>query len=202
MGRGLWRLLVQPLALKVVWSGGSGPPLPSLASSSTSVHPLSQGRALGELSWSLQVWVNPVLPPWYRCLRAEQGKGEVPLNAAQTEQPGRSSTGSQEPISWPTATIPGRTLLTDACDSFGKASVGRCSASSRCLSKTVKSSNLLYFRLRNSGFFSFFPSVVMFLSFLNCLIPSVRSYHLAPAIISSHCDWRSFPLPVLTLPLP
>lgn len=80
--------------------------------------PSSQPRQSfgGAESWSLQVWVTPVLTP----LWAEQGKGEVPLNAAQTEGAGRSSTRSQEPISWPTAMIPGRTLLTDACDSFGK----------------------------------------------------------------------------------
>lgn len=130
----LWRPLVQPLALKAVWPGGSGPPLPSLASCVTSVHPLSKGRGLGELR--VEPWVSPVLPPWRRFLRAEQGKGEMPLNAAQTERAGSSSTRSQEPISWPTAMILGRTLLTDACDSFGKASVGRSSASSQVSLKT------------------------------------------------------------------
>lgn len=43
--------------------------------------------------------------------------------------------------------------------------------------------------------------MIMFLSFLKCLVPSVLSYHWAPDIISNHYDWRSFPMPALTLPL-
>lgn len=58
------------------------------------------------------------------------------------------------------------------------------------------------FRLSSSGFFIFISSVVMFLSFLSCLVPSVLSYNWAPDIICSHCDQRSFPTPALTLPLP
>lgn len=149
-------------------------------------------------SWSLQGWGSPVLTPQCRCLRAEQGKGEMPLSAAQ--QAGRSSTRSQEPISWPTATIPGRTLLTDACDSFGKDSVGRSSTSSQVsLKNCCRSSILLYLRLSNSGFFFFFSSAVIFLIFLNSLVPSFLSYNWASDIISSHCAWRSFPIPALTL---
>lgn len=123
---------VQPLALKAVRPGSSRPPLPSLSSLANSVHALSTGRGLGELR--VGVCRSGSVPC---CLWAEQGKGEIPLNAAQTEWAGSSSMRSQEPISWPTATIPGRTLLTDACDSFGKASVGRSSTSSRCLSKKL-----------------------------------------------------------------
>lgn len=93
----------------------------------------------------------------------------------------KNFTRSREPISWPTARIPGRALLRDACYSFGKAPVGRSFTSSQAsIKKSCCSSIFLHFRLRSSSFFRF-STLVIFSSFLSCLI--------VPFIL--FCHWLS-----------